>query len=115
MEGGFMTTNRIDENLGNQSISISPIATDRPQKAKAALDLQLKMVTSSVNHAYASQEYEECRNSERKDELLQYMGDCQKEYFEARKDLYTIDPYALIEFERDLLMQKLRTIGEFHA
>lgn len=110
-----MTIDRTEESLNQQSISISPIAQDRPMRAKVALDLQLKMVTSSVNHEYARIEYDECSNTERKEDLIQYMGDCQKEYFDARKDLEEIDHYALIEFEKDLMMQKLRTIGEFHA
>ena len=110
-----MAANRSEELLGSQGISISPIAADKPQKARVALDLQLKMVTSSVNHEYARKEYDDCGDRERKEELLDYMADCQNEYFIAREDLAQIDPYAVIDFEQDLLKQKQKTIGEYHA
>ena len=106
---------RAIEEQSNQGISITPIAVDKPQKAKAALDLQLKMVTSSVNHEYARIEYDECLDRQRKEDLIEYMSDCQFEYLNAREDLAHIDPYAVQEFEYDLLLQKQRTIGEFHA
>lgn len=93
---------------GMQAISIVPL--DVPLKSdedrKALLELQLMMATSSINHEYARMEFEDTLNVERKEELLDYMHECRAQYFEARENLAGYDPYALVEFEQDLMKQK---------
>jgi len=74
------------------------------------LEMQLKMATSSINHEYARIEYDDTADRERKEELLDFMEDCRHQYFEARSSLVTHDPYALADFEADLLRQKQSTI-----
>ena len=75
------------------------------------LEMQLKMATSSINHEYARIEYDETADRERKEELLEFMGDCRRQYFDARTTLEGHDPYALADFEADLLKQKQSTIS----
>ena len=97
-------------------ISIVPLESEKPAEQKnMLLELQLKMATSSINHEYARMEYDDTQSKERQEELLDYMGSCRHEYFEARDRLVTYDPYALEEFEQDLLRQKLQTLSQYHA
>jgi len=79
------------------------------------LNLQLVMATSSVNHEYARLEYNETNNTDKKDELLQYMADCRFKYEEAREELSCVNPLVLETFEKDLVMQKQSTMVHYHA
>ena len=81
----------------------------------AVLQLQLTMATSSINHEYARLEFDDTLDVERKEELLGYMNDCREKYFEARQSLMTFDPYAVQDFEADLLLQKQKTLNQFNA
>ena len=67
-------------------IRILPLARDGAPDAakKQLLELQLKMATSSINHEYARMEYDDADDRERRDDLLEYMHDCRRQYFEAR-------------------------------
>lgn len=78
------------------------------------LEMQLKMATSSINHEYARIEFDDTEDRERKEELLDFMEDCRCQYLEARRSLAAHDPYALEEFEADLLRQKQTTITPYH-
>lgn len=106
---------KIDTN--EQSISIIPLDVDvrSEEDKKALLELQLMMATSSINHEYARMEFEDTFDVERKEELLEYMNDCRAQYFEAREDLAGYDPYALVEFERDLMHQKQLILAHYNA
>lgn len=77
------------------------------------IELQLKMATSSINHEYARIEYEDTEDRERREELLDFMNDCHCQYLEARSQLITHDPYALQQFEFDLMRQKQATISPY--
>lgn len=77
------------------------------------IELQLKMATSSINHEYARIEYEDTADRERREELLDFMNDCHCQYLEARSQLITHDPYALQQFEFDLLRQKQATVSPY--
>lgn len=98
-------------------ISIAPIDLEgRSERLrKTLLELQLMMATSSINHEYARMEFEDADSHEKKEELLEYMNDCRTQYFRARSDLEKVDPYALIEFEKDLLRQKNSTLTHYNA
>lgn len=91
-----------DENI--QSHSENPI-----------LQLQLTMATTSINHEYARIEFDDTKDSERQEQLLEYMSDCRDKYFEARESLLNYDPNAVHEFEADLLRQKRETLNRFNA
>lgn len=95
------------------AINISPVANPKATDGvrKILLDLQLRMATSSINHEYARMEFEDSDDIERRDELLEYMNECRREYFEARSGLCVHDPSALADFEVDLARQKIMTLG----
>lgn len=82
---------------------------------KELLELQLKMATSSINHEYARIEFDDTEDRERREDLLEYMHDCRCQYFEARSELASYDPYALAEFEADLMRQKMSTMARYSA
>jgi len=103
--------------IKESSISLHPldIKCKSEEDKKALLELQLTMATSSINHEYARMEFEETLSSERKDELLEFMHDCRAQYFEARKDLASYDPYAIVEFEKSLIQQKQMMLAHYNA
>ena len=82
---------------------------------KKLLELQLKMAACSINHEYARIEFEEVDDYSSRQELLDYMGDCRNEYILARTSLEVYDPYALEEFEADLMRQKQAALPHYNA
>jgi len=103
------------EQRDQKMIAILPITGEATESSslKYLLDLQLKMATSSINHEYARLEYDDKGVAhERREELLEYMQNCHQVYCEAREKLQNFDPYALDEFERDLMLQKQQTFSE---
>jgi hypothetical protein len=112
-----MARKRKQKDSGNDGIRIRTIemsgAADDAQKQ--LVELQLRMATSSINHEYARIEYEDIADHERRENLLEYMHDCRREYFEARAELEVYDPYALMEFEADLMRQKQATLSHYSA
>ncbi|MBT3182091.1 MAG: hypothetical protein HN337_06245 [Deltaproteobacteria bacterium] len=107
-----MQDNRQDEIRGPR-VNLAPMATrvDDDQIKDRLLEMQLKMATSSINHEYARIEYDDTCDRERREELLDFMEDCRIQYLEARNSLVVHDPYALADFEADLLRQKQSTIS----
>lgn len=99
-------------NQDDPMISIHPIAMTAADAdaQKQLLELQLKMATSSINHEYARIEFDGAGDRERRDDLLEYMHECRTAYFEARSVLSSYDPYALADFEADLMRQKQMTL-----
>lgn len=99
------------------SIDLQPVA--RPTASETVkrqlLELQLRMATCSINHEYARMEYDDLKDVERRDELLDYMHECRSKYLEARTELEAYDPYALADFEADLMRQKQTTLGCYQA
>lgn len=94
------------------TFNILPIPGVGSEEARRGLvELQLKMATSSINHEYARLEFDDASDRERRDELMEYMNDCRREYFEARRLLSAYDSNALADFEADLWRQKLLTVG----
>ena len=111
-----ITNNEKAEGM-EEAISIIPLDVEcvTEEDRKALLELQLLMATSSINHEYARLEFEDTADQERRDELLDFMNECRTKYFEARKDLESYDPYAVMEFEQDLIHQKQVTMGHYSA
>ena len=102
---------------GLQAISIIPLDADCKSEGerKALLELQLMMATCSINHEYARMEFDDTLDTERKEQLLEYMNECRAQYFEAREDLASYDPYALVDFEQDLMQQKRLMLAHYNA
>jgi len=105
------------EEQANPTLRIVPLEVEKlsDDKKKALLELQLTMATSSINHEYARREYDDTDCREQQEELLEYMQDCRIKYFEARDTLERFDPHALLDFEKDLLKQKMETMTEYNA
>ncbi len=103
---------------GNEAMFDVPVVA-RPgsdeESKQYLLELQLKMAASSINHEYARVQFDDERDRSRREDLLQYMHDCRCEYYEARSTLAAYDPYALAEFENDLMRQKQATLGCYEA
>jgi len=115
---GAMETREADfTNTDDPMINIRPIAggTADSDAQKQLLELQLKMATSSINHEYARIEFEDVWDRERRDDLIEYMHECRTAYFEARRALSAYDPYALEDFEADLMRQKQMTLSGAQA
>lgn len=106
-----------DLNKDEPSISINSVA--RPQETdearKRLLELQLKMAACSINHEYARIEFDDVEDLAKREDLLEYMQDCRNQYFEARTALAAYDPYALEEFEADLMRQKQAALPHYNA
>lgn len=98
-------------------ISVGPLAKDdvADEIQKKLLELQLKMAACSINHEYARMEFDEVDDLGAREELLDYMHDCRSEYLQARAALAAYDPYALEEFEADLMRQKQAALPHYNA
>lgn len=105
------------DNEEDKFISIAPMECGcvGEEARNSLLELQLLMATSSINHEYARMEFEDVENTERKEELLEFMHDCRAQYFRAREDLERVNPYALKEFEEDLIRQKSNMLSQYNA
>lgn len=120
-EGGIEMKKEVKDTAvmegGMQAISIIPLDVDckSEEDRRALLELQLMMATSSINHEYARMEFDDTENVERKEELLEFMNECRAQYFEARQDLASYNPYSLVDFEQDLMHQKQMMLAHYNA
>jgi hypothetical protein len=90
-----------------------PDATDEIRQR--VLAIQMRMASSSMNHEYARLQYDEMRSPDRKEDLLEYMHDCRRQYYIDRAEFSGVDPYALADFEADLLRQKQFMMSRYQA
>jgi len=112
MEKKTDVTESQDPKIGIVPVAM-PNASEEAQKR--LLELQLKMAASSINHEYARMQFEDTGESLEREELIEVMNDCHRQYNEARVELAAYDPYALAEFEADLMRQKQTTIARYNA
>lgn len=103
------------ENGGHLVLATGSSAERSSEERDPILQVQLAMATSSINHEYARMEYDESGDTERREELLLYMGDCRQKYEEAREQLTQMSPTTVEQFERDLAYQKRTTLHQYHA
>ncbi len=106
---------RMEDQMLEKRVALIPedVEIEEGSAQGSILEMQLKMATSSINHEYARIEYDDTRCRERREELLDFMEDCRTQYMEARISLERHDPYALADFEADLLRQKQSTITHY--
>ncbi len=76
-------------------------------------NLQMVLVTSSMNHEYTRQEYEQEESYQRRQELGTRMEHLKTLYFHARKNLALTNPEKLEELEQDLSLQKQVILNEY--
>lgn len=79
------------------------------QQGEDQSNLELVLVTTSMNHEYVKQEYERTKSFHRRQELLNRMSHLKTLYFGARDSLLKRDPSRVQEIEEDLQLQK-RTV-----
>lgn len=75
-------------------------------------NLQMVLVTSSMNHEYTLKAYEKCRSFSKKQELLTRMSHLKKLYYAARHQLATIHPDRLQILEQELNQQKQTVLSD---
>ncbi len=113
MENSKRTVTRKEEAMFDIPMLARAAASD--ETGKHLLELQLKMAASSINHEYARIQFEDTEDRNRREDLLEYMRDCHSEYLDARSALAAYDPFALAEFEADLMRQKQATLSCYEA
>lgn len=76
-------------------------------------NLELVLVTASMNHEYAKQEFEKTGSFQRKQELMARMSHLKSLYFNAREVLAAEQPEKLAELEEELRLQKQTVFPEY--
>lgn len=76
-------------------------------------NLQMVLMTSSMNHEYTRQEYDRAKSFQKREELMSRMSDLKNLYFQVRKSLELNHPEKLELIERDLLFQKQTVLNEY--
>ena len=76
-------------------------------------NLELVLVTASMNHEYAKKEMEKARSFHKREELLQRMSHLKRLYFDAREALAVVDPTRLNELEEELRLEKQKVFQEY--
>lgn len=79
---------------------------NEPSTLDGNANLELVLVTASMNHEYAKKELEKTRSFHRQQELLVRMSNLKNLYFQAREALAAAVPEKLAEIEKDLRTQK---------
>ena len=76
------------------------------------VNLQMVLVTSSMNHEYARKAYEESHSYATKQELLNSMTNFKEIYFTAREKIASANPELLPSIEEDLKFEKITALTE---
>ena len=70
---------------------------------------------SSIGHEYARQELEAAQDLIERESLIEKMENFKRAYFLARRYLKRQNPLRLETVEADLIDQKVRIFGTYHA
>jgi hypothetical protein len=102
------------DNEGVQTMSEGePVLIELNDLEKTDLvNLQMLLVSSSMNHEYTRKAYEKTRSFHRKQELLSKMNRWKALYFTARNHLVQNCPERLESIENELRLQKLSVFSE---
>jgi len=76
------------------------------------VNLELVLVTTSMNHEYAKKELEKTSSFHKRQELLTRMAHLKELYFNARATLAAREPQKLEELERELRLEKQSVFSE---
>ncbi|MBI2083952.1 MAG: hypothetical protein HYT76_10400 [Deltaproteobacteria bacterium] len=76
-------------------------------------NLELVLVTASMNHEYAKKEYEKTQSFHRREELMARMSHLKSLYFNVRQALAETQPIRLAEIEEELRLQKEQVFPEY--
>ncbi len=83
--------------------------------ANSALEWEMVMQNSSYGHEYARLELAEVQDLVQQEELITKMESYKRAYFLARRYLKKENPLRLQNLESELIDQKVRIFGTFHA
>ncbi len=75
-------------------------------------NLQMIMVTTSMNHEYTRKAYEKTKGFEKREELMSRMSNLKSLYFTAREQLANLSPDKLVEIEGELQFQKQTVLSD---
>ncbi|QQR80848.1 MAG: hypothetical protein IPJ69_01450 [Deltaproteobacteria bacterium] len=96
----------------NEELNI-PINQPKDDGAKPDLiNLQMLMVSSSMNHEYVRKEYEATKSFSKKQELMNKMTSLKNLYFTARKKMADSSPERLVVLENELKIQKTQALAD---
>lgn len=76
------------------------------------VNLQMVLVTSSMNHEYTRKELEKCRSYAKQQELLVRMTNLKNLYFAARHKMQITNPEKLKAIEEEIQLQKQTVLSE---
>lgn len=76
------------------------------------INLQMVMVSSSMNHEYVRKEYESTKSYSKKQELMVKMTSLKNLYFTARKKMEEASPERLSVLEGELRVQKTQALSD---
>ena len=103
------------EGLDEEGTERIIIRDDEEKGDSDLVNLQMILVTSSLNHEYASHEFEKTESYHRRQELLERMAHLKSLYFVARKKLHYYNPNKLEQIESELRIQKQNVFNEHLA
>ena len=99
-----------EEEFGESGSVLPELQEDsRPE----LVNLQMILVTSSMNHEYARKAYESCKIYSRQQELLVRMSHLKNLYFVTRKKLAETYPDRLQAIEEELQFQKQAVFSDY--
>lgn len=104
----------MEAGTGNLETGLSEsMVMDVRDSAKPDLvNLQMVLVTSSMNHEYVRKAYERTRSFDKKQNLIERMANLKDLYYTARKKLAVCYPDRLASIEAELLHQKQSVLSE---
>lgn len=76
------------------------------------VNLQMVLVTSSMNHEYARKALEKTHSYDKKQDLLERMNQLKSLYFSARDKLALTHPERLESLENELRLQKQMVLSD---
>lgn len=92
----------------NGSVGLDLSSSEKPD----LVNLQMVLVTSSMNHEYTRKAYEKCKSFDKKQQLLARMSDLKALYFVARNKIAHSHPERLAAIENELRVQKQTVLSE---
>lgn len=105
----------IDIEYGREILEESGYQGYSKEKGEEALELEMVLQNASYGHEYALQELAETKDMFQKEDLLSKIENYKRAYFMARRYLKRNNPERLKQIESDLLEQKTRVFGTYHA
>jgi hypothetical protein len=105
----------IDIEYGREILEESGYQGYSKNEGQEVLELEMVLQNASYGHEYALQELTEAKDLFQKEDLLSKIENYKRAYFMARRYLKKNNPDRLKQIESELLEQKNRVFGTYHA